>query len=108
VTGKTSSEISAGVTSAAVNGVDAEGLLQATRRHWGMETGLHGRRDVCFEEDAMRTRNGKAPHVMASLNNVALGMLGRLGVTNVAEAQRALDYHIDRALHSLMASQVAP
>ena len=55
----------------------------------------------------MRTRTGQAPHVMASLNNVALGMLGRLGITNVAEAQRALDYHIDRALHSLTTGQVA-
>ena len=50
----------------------------------------------------------KAPQVMASLNNLALGLLGRLGITNVAEAQRSLDYHIDRALHRLSASQVAP
>jgi predicted transposase YbfD/YdcC len=107
VTGKISSEICYGVTSAPVTIVDAQGLLQATRRHWGMETGLHGRRDGSFKEDAMRTRTGKAPQVMASLNNLALGMLSRLGITNVAEAQRSLDYHIDRALHRLTAGQVA-
>ena len=108
VTGKISREICYGVTSAPVTIVDAHGLLQATRRHWGMETGLHGRRDVSFKEDAMRTRTGKAPQVMASLNNLALGILGKLGITDVAEAQRSLDYYIDRALHRLSASQGAP
>ncbi|MDQ2999172.1 MAG: hypothetical protein M3R61_19250 [Chloroflexota bacterium] len=66
-----------------------------------METGWHGRRDSSFREDAMRTRNGQAPHVMATLNNLALSRLGRLGITNGAEAQRALNEHIDRALHGL-------
>jgi predicted transposase YbfD/YdcC len=101
VTGKVTVDMRYGVTSAPVTVLDAQGLLQATRRHWGMETGLHGRRDISFREDAMRTRNGQAPHVMATLNNLALSLLGRLGITNVAEAQRALNYHIDRALHGL-------
>jgi predicted transposase YbfD/YdcC len=101
VTGKVTVDLRYGVTSAPVTVLDAQGLLQATRRHWGMETGLHGRRDISFREDAMRTRNGQAPHVMATLNNLALSLLGRLGITNVAEAQRALNYHIDRALHGL-------
>ena len=101
VTGKASVDIRYGVTSAPSTVLDAQGLLQATRQHWGMETGLHGRRDISFREDAMRTRNGQAPHVMATLNNLALSLLGRLGITNVAEAQRALNYHIDRALHGL-------
>ncbi len=29
-------------------------LLQLRRSHWGIETGLHGRRDVTFQEDATR------------------------------------------------------
>ena len=66
------------------------------------------RRDIDFKQDAMRTRKGKAPQVMASLNNLALGILGRLGITDVVEAQRSLDYYIDCALHRLSASQVAP
>jgi predicted transposase YbfD/YdcC len=61
VTGKASVDIRYGVTSAPVTVLDAHGLLRATRRHWGMETGLHGRRDVQFREDAMRTRVGQAP-----------------------------------------------
>jgi predicted transposase YbfD/YdcC len=101
VTGKASVEVRYGVTSAPVTVLDAHGLLQATRQHWGIETGLHGRRDGLFREDAMRTRAGQAPHVMATLNNLALSLLGRMGITNVAEAQRALNYHIDRALYAL-------
>jgi predicted transposase YbfD/YdcC len=104
ITGKATVDIRYGVTSAPVTVLDAEGLLGATRRQWGMETGLHGRRDVCFREDAMRTRTGQAPQVLATLNNLVLSLLGRLGITNVAEAQRALDYHIDRALYRQIAS----
>ena len=103
VSGKSTQEIGYGVTSAPVTVLSAEELLHATRQHWRMETGLHGRRDVCFLEDGSRTRNGQAPHVLATLNNLALSLLGRLGITNVAQAQRALNYHIDRALHSLTA-----
>lgn len=39
---------------------------------------------------------------MTTLNNLVLSLLGRLGITNVAEAQCALDYHIDPPLHSLL------
>jgi hypothetical protein len=59
----------------------------------------------------MRTRTGQAPHVLATLNNLALGILGRQGITKVAEAQRALAYHIDRFLQQLVAThqtQVPP
>jgi hypothetical protein len=59
--------------------------------------------DVRFREDAMRTRTGWAPHVLATLNNLAVSLLGPLGIMNAAEAQRALDYHIDRALYGLTA-----
>jgi hypothetical protein len=59
-TGKITVDMRSGVTSAPVTMLDAQGLLQATRRRWGMETGLHGRRAISFREDAMRTSNGQA------------------------------------------------
>ena len=70
-----------GVTSAPKQVLDAQGLLTATRGHWGIETGLHSRRDGSLQEDAMRTRTGQAPHVLATLNNLALGVLGSQGIT---------------------------
>lgn len=102
-TGKVTIAVRYGVTSAPNQVLDARGLLRATRGHWGIETGLHSRRDGSFAEDGMRTRTGQAPHVLATLNNVALGLLGGQGITDVASAQRALAYHIDRFLQQVTA-----
>ena len=55
----------------------------------------------------MRTRTGQAPQVLASLTTVVLGLLGRQGITNVAEAQRAFAYHLDRFLHRQVVSGTA-
>jgi predicted transposase YbfD/YdcC len=100
-TGKQTSAVRYGATSAPADILPAERLLSAVRRHWGIETGLHSRRDGRLQEDAMRTRTGHAPHVLATLNNLALGLLARQGITNVAEAQRAIAYHFDRVLQRL-------
>jgi predicted transposase YbfD/YdcC len=99
--GKVTRAVRYGVTSAPATVLDAKGLLKATRGHWGIETGLHSRRDGSLEEDAMHTRTGQAPQVLASLNNLVLGLLGRQGISNVAEAQRAIAYHLDRFLQSI-------
>ena len=99
--GKLVTAVRYGVTSAPKSVLSAEHLLVAVRRHWAIETGLHGRRDGSLQEDAMRTRTGQAPQVLATLNNLVLGLLGRQGITNVAEAQRAIAYHLDRFLQRL-------
>jgi predicted transposase YbfD/YdcC len=104
-TGKVTTAVRYGVTSAPVTVMDAKGLLTATRSHWGIETGLHSRRDGSLAEDGMRTRTGQAPHVLAILNNVVLGLLGRQGIRNVAEAQRSIAYHLDRFLHQVPAGR---
>jgi len=105
--GKVTKAVRYGVTSAPATVLSAERLLAAVRRHWGIETGLHGRRDGSLREDAMRTRMGQAPQVLASLNNLVLGLFGRQRITNVAEAQRAIAYHLDRFLHDLRAAAVS-
>jgi predicted transposase YbfD/YdcC len=106
-TGKMMTAVRYGVTSAPASVLDAARLLAAVRRHWGIETGLHSRRDIRLREDAMRTRRGQAPHVLATLNNLALGLLGRQARANVAEAQRAIAYHLDRFLQHLLPTNVA-
>ncbi len=55
----------------------------------------------------MRTRIGQAPHVLATLNTVVLSLLGRQGITHVAEALRSIAYHLDRFLHQVPASRRA-
>jgi len=49
---------------------------------------LHHLRDVTFAEDASQTRTGTAPRVMASLRNLAIGILRARGQGNTAAALR--------------------
>src|SRR5262249_20354713 len=48
----------------------------------------HHVRDVTSTEDASRIRTGTAPHAMASLRNLAIGILRAAGHTNIAKALR--------------------
>jgi len=49
---------------------------------------LHYRRDVTFHEDATRLTRGHAGRVMATLNNLVIGLLRHAGATNLAAARR--------------------
>jgi hypothetical protein len=101
--GTTKTEVRYGVTSLPASVVDAKRLLNLTRGHWGIENGLHYRRDVTMREDHVQVRMGHAPQMLAVLNNTVLGLFARLGANNVAEARRAFAYHFDRALAVLVA-----
>jgi hypothetical protein len=57
------------------------------RGYWGIEA-LHHLRDVTFAEDACQARTGAAPRVMASLDNLAIGILRARGDRNIAAALR--------------------
>jgi predicted transposase YbfD/YdcC len=50
-------------------------LLKMIRSYWGIENGLHYRRDVTLREDYTRLTKGKAGQAMACLNNLLLGIL---------------------------------
>jgi predicted transposase YbfD/YdcC len=62
-------------------------LADYIRGHWTIEA-LHHVRDVSFGEDASQIRTGTAPHAMASLRNLAIGILRAAGHTNIAKALR--------------------
>jgi hypothetical protein len=49
---------------------------------------LHHVRDTTFAEDASQVRTGNAPRVMASLRNLAIGVLRAHGHRNIAAALR--------------------
>jgi predicted transposase YbfD/YdcC len=87
-TGKVEHEVVYGLTSLGADVASADRLLSLTRRYWGIENGLHHRRDVTFQEDGTRQTRGQAGHVMASLNNFVIGLLRQAGATNLAEARR--------------------
>jgi predicted transposase YbfD/YdcC len=64
-------------------------LLHASRGHWGIES-LHWVRDATMREDASKVRSGSAPRVLATLRNLAIGVLRIAGATNIAQALRHL------------------
>jgi predicted transposase YbfD/YdcC len=62
-------------------------LADWIRGHWGIEA-LHHIRDTTFAEDASQVRTGTAPRAMASLRNLAIGILRAYGARNIAAALR--------------------
>ena len=86
--GKQQREVIYGLTSLAPADAAPARLLALGRAYWGIENGLHYRRDVTFHEDATRLTQGHAGHVMATLNNLVIGLLRLAGFTNLAAARR--------------------
>ena len=66
VQGVTTQETVYGISSLSVERADAGRLLALTRDHWGIENGLHYKRDVTLGEDRSRIRREGAPQVMAA------------------------------------------
>jgi predicted transposase YbfD/YdcC len=72
-------------------------LATAIRGHWTVEA-LHHVRDVTFAEDASTIHTGTAPRAMATLRNLAIGLLRTLGAANIAKTTRAIRDQPERAL----------
>lgn len=85
---KTTTEIVHGLTSRAPDLASPRVLLDWSRTYWGIENGLHHRRDVTFQEDQTRMTRGRVGRVMAILNNLVISLLRYLGETNLAHARR--------------------
>lgn len=101
-TGEVSAELVYGLTSLSPKQADAARLLAINRGYWGIENGLHYRRDVTLGEDRTRVKIGNAPRVMASLNNLVLGLIARHGVKYVPEARRKFAAQPHRALQLIL------
>jgi predicted transposase YbfD/YdcC len=77
-----------GITSLPRTAADAERLLALARGHWGIENGLFYRRDVTLGEDRSQLRRGNGPQVLATLNDLTVGLLLREGHRNAAAGRR--------------------
>lgn len=86
--GKKTYELCYGLTSLTVNGASPQRLLELVRGHWQIENGLHYRRDDTLREDRCTLRFGHAAQMMATLNNLVLGVLRRIGWTEIPDARR--------------------
>lgn len=101
-TGKISEQVIYGITSLPVEEYSAQDLLKLVRKHWGIENGLHYRRDVTFKEDGCRQTSSNGGRVLAILNNLTIGVLRKLGWENIAKARRYFNARIDEALNLIL------
>jgi len=94
---RTSNEVEFGISSLSRTNTSPARLLKIRRAQWAIETGLHGRRDVLFHEDATRMTVGDTGKVMASINNLVIALTRQANFTNAAQARRWFAAHISEA-----------
>jgi predicted transposase YbfD/YdcC len=100
--GMTSNEVVYGITSLPPDQASPARLLALNRSHWGIENGLHYRRDETLREDWCHLKGGQAPRAMAVINNLIVGLVLHLGWTNLPEARRYFDAHPAEAQRLVM------
>lgn len=92
--GRKSVEVVYGMTSCSSERVSAEQLQQWIRCYWGIENGLHYRRDVTLREDAAHTKETTLAKMIAAINNFIIGLAQKLDYFNLASARRIFDAKI--------------
>lgn len=90
-------EVQYGFTSLTREEAGPQRMQELVRSEWGIENGLHYRRDVTFHEDRTRmsTKVGRA---MAAINNLVASLLALQGYHNYAQARRYFDARPNEAL----------
>lgn len=84
------------ITSLTPDQADPSQLAELIQNHWSVEA-LHHVRDVTYSEDASRVRTGTAPRAMATMRNLAIGLMLQAGWTNIAAAIDHYRSHPDYA-----------
>lgn len=74
-TGEVQEQVVYGFTSLSRDEITPRKLLKMVRSYWGIENGLHYRRDVTPREDRLRMTKGNTAQVMACLNNLLIGLV---------------------------------
>jgi len=98
---RTTREVEFGITSLSRQKASASRLLEIRRAHWGIEAGLHYRRDVTLNEDATRMTVGNTGIIMASINNLVLALIQQAKFYNAAQARRWFAANLSRAFSLL-------
>jgi predicted transposase YbfD/YdcC len=89
--GKRTRQVVYGLTSLTPEKASPARLLKLIRQYWGIESGLHYRRDVTLHENATRLTVGSSGQVMAILNNLVIHLALDHGKGNLAQALRRFD-----------------
>jgi len=100
-TGRTRHEILYGITSLSAEQASPKQLLEMLRSYWGIENGLHYRRDVTLHEDETRFTKDSAAHIMSIINNIILGLFAKSGYQFVPSARRYFAANLEQAFDLL-------
>jgi len=101
-TGEIRQQVEYGLTSLQREEINPAELLQHIRSYWGIENGLHYRRDVTLREDYTRMTQGTLGQAMACLNNLILGLLlPKKKFRTLPAARRYYSAHLSEALDLL-------
>lgn len=68
-------------------------LAGYVRGQWTIENKVHWVRDVTFREDSSRVRTGTRPRIMATLRNLAIGLIRQAGHTRIAPIIRKIRHN---------------
>jgi hypothetical protein len=103
-TGEIRSETIFGITSLSPEKASPARLLALMRDYWGIENGLHYRRDVTLKEDNTRMKHPGQAQAMAIVNNLVVALVRHQGFHNLAAGRRYYNAHLTDALHLLLAA----
>jgi predicted transposase YbfD/YdcC len=84
------------VTSLTAREAAPKHIAAYVRGHWGIENKVHWVRDVTLREDPSRVSAGSRPRVLATLRNLAMGLIRQAGHDAIAGTIRQAEY--DKAL----------
>jgi predicted transposase YbfD/YdcC len=79
-----------GITSLSAREAAPAHLATYARGHWAIENKIHWVRDVTFREDASQIKTGARPRIMATLRNLAIGLIRQAGYTRIAATIRKI------------------
>ncbi len=91
-----------GITSLTPDQIMPDRLLHHVRQHWHIENRLHYVRDVTFREDACTIRHTKRQRLLASLNNLVIGLVRQTDFRYLPEARRYFSANYREALQLLL------
>jgi predicted transposase YbfD/YdcC len=100
--GRTEHEVIYGITSLKPEEAGPGRLLELVRGYWGIENGLHYRRDKTLHEDATRMTKPALAEAMAIINNLIVGLAAQRGWRNLPQARRHYDACLQDALNLVL------
>ena len=86
------------ITSSPTADTTAGDVHKYFRYHWGIENKSHYVRDTAWHEDTQQVYTGSGPQTMATLRNLAVGLLRLNGVTEIKRTIEWIGRDQSRAL----------